>query len=62
LNILDLIINNNQSNFYEDALFLSAQVYVKQNNKTEAKSTLKKVIKLKGNKQAEAEQLLKSMN
>lgn len=61
LHVLDLIINNNQSKYYEDALFLSAQVYVKQNKKTEAKSTLKKVIKLKGNKQAEAEQLLKSL-
>jgi predicted negative regulator of RcsB-dependent stress response len=61
LDILVLITNNNKSNYYEDALFLSAQVYVKQNKKTEAKSTLKKVIKLKGNKQPEAEQLLKSM-
>lgn len=61
LHILDLITINNQSKYYEDALFLSAQVYVKQNKKTEAKSTLKKVIKLKGNKQAEAEQLLKSL-
>ncbi|MFA9215118.1 MAG: tol-pal system YbgF family protein [Candidatus Methylacidiphilales bacterium] len=61
LDILDLITNNNKSKYYEDALFLSAQVYVKQNNKGKAKSALKKVIKLKGNKQAEAEQLLKSV-
>jgi hypothetical protein len=61
LNILALIINNNQSKYYEDALFLSAQVYVKQNNTIKAKSAIKKVIKLKGNKQAEAEMLLKSL-
>ena len=61
LHILDLITINNKSKYYEDALFLSAQVYVKQNKKTEAKSTLKKVIKLNGNKQAEVEQLLKSL-
>jgi len=61
LNILDLVTINNQSKYYEDALFLSAQVYVKQNNKSKAKSTLNKVIKLKGNKQKDAEQLLKSL-
>ncbi len=61
LHILDLITINNQSKYYEDALFLYAQVYVKQNNKSKAKSALKKVIKLKGNKQAEAEMLLKSL-
>lgn len=61
LHILDLITNNNKSKYYEDALFLSAQVYVKQNNKSKAKSALKKIIKLKGNKQVEAEQLLKSV-
>lgn len=61
LHILDLITINNKSKYYEDALFLSAQVYVKKNNKSKAKSELKKVIELKGNKQTEAEQLLKSM-
>jgi hypothetical protein len=61
LHILDLVTINNQSKYYEDALFLSAQVYVKQNNKGKAKSTLKKVIKLKGKKQVEAEQLYKSL-
>jgi predicted Zn-dependent protease len=61
LYVLDLITINNQSKYYEYALFLSAQVYIKQNKKTEANSTLKKVIKLKGKKQVEAEQLLKSL-
>lgn len=61
LHILDLITINSQSKYYEDALFLSAQVYVKQNNKSKAKSALKKVIKLKGKKQAEAGMLLKSL-
>lgn len=61
LHILDLIISNSKSKYYEYALFLSAQVYVKQNNTIKAKSAIKKVIKLKGNKQAEAEMLLKSL-
>lgn len=61
LHILDLITNNNKSKYYEDALFLSAEVYVKQNNKGKAKSALKKVIKLKGKKQKEAELILKSL-
>jgi predicted negative regulator of RcsB-dependent stress response len=61
LHILDLITINNKSKYYEDALFLSAQVHVKQNNKSKAKFALKKTIKLKGRKQFEAEQLLKSL-
>ena len=61
LHILDLIISNSKSKYYEDAMFLSAQVHMKQNNKSKAKSALKKVIKLKGNKQKEAEQLLDSL-
>lgn len=61
LHISDLIISNSKSKYYEDALFLSAQVYVKQNNKGKAKSALKKVIKLKGKKQAEAEMLVESL-
>lgn len=58
LNILDLIINNSKSKYYENALFLSAQVYVKQKNKSKAKSALKKVIDLNGNLKTNAQKLL----
>jgi hypothetical protein len=61
LNLLDIIVNNSKSMYYESSLFLAAQVYAKQNNINKAKTTLKKVIKLKGVKQVEAEQLLNSL-
>lgn len=44
--------------YYENALFLSAQVYVKQKNKSKAKSALKKVIDLNGNLKTNAQKLL----
>ncbi|MFZ4799262.1 MAG: tetratricopeptide repeat protein [Bacteroidia bacterium] len=55
------IQNNPRSKYYEDALYLSAQTYLKQNKKTEAKNILNVLINFKGKKQKEAKRLLKSI-
>lgn len=61
LNILALIINNNQSKYYEDALFLMAEIKIKQNKITEAKKLLNIVIKIDGLLAAKAYSLLKTI-
>jgi TolA-binding protein len=52
---------NQRSNYYENALYLSAQTYLKQNKKAEAKNVLNVLINLKGKKQKEAKALFESM-
>lgn len=61
LNLLNIIPFNPRSNYYEDALYLSAQTYLKQNKNTEAKNVLNVLINFKGKKQNETKRLLKSM-
>lgn len=61
LRILDLILTNSKSIYCEDALFLSAQVYVKQNNISKAKTTLKKVVSLNGRLKTNAQKLLSEL-
>jgi hypothetical protein len=61
INLLINIQMNPRSNFYEDALYLSAQTYLKQNKKAEAKNVLNVLINLKGKKQKEAKVLFESM-
>ena len=61
INLLNIIQINPRSNYYEDALYLSAQTYLKQNKKAEAKNVLNVLINLKGKKQKEAKRLLKSI-
>jgi hypothetical protein len=61
LHILDLIITNSKSIYYEDALFLSAQVYMKQNKISKAKTTLKKVVSLNGRLKTNAQKLLSEL-
>ncbi len=61
LNLLNIIQINPRSNYYEDALYLSAQTYLKQNKKAEAKNVLNVLINFKSKKQNEAKSLLKSM-
>lgn len=61
LNLLNIIQINPRSNYYEDALYLSAQTYLKQNKKVEAKNVLTVLINFKGIKQKEARSLLKSI-
>jgi TolA-binding protein len=61
INLLNNIQINPRSNYYEDALYLSAQTYLKQNKNTEAKNVLNVLINLKGKKQKEAKRLLKSI-
>ncbi len=61
INLLNAIQINPRSSFYEDALYLSAQTYLKQNKKIEAKNVLNVLINLKGKKQKEAKRLLKTV-
>ena len=61
LNLLNIIQINPRSNYYEDALYLSTQTYLKQNKKVEAKNVLTVLINFKGIKQKEAKRLLKSI-
>lgn len=61
INLLNSIQMNPRSSFYEDALYLSAQTYLKQNKKVEAKNVLNVLINLKGKKQKEAKELLKTV-
>jgi TolA-binding protein len=61
INLLNNIQINHSSNYYENALYLSAQTYLKQNKKAEAKNVLNVLINLKGKKQKDAKVLLKSM-
>jgi TolA-binding protein len=61
INLLNNIQINPRSNYYEDALYLSAQTYLKQNKKTEAKNVLNVLINFKGKKQKVAKVLLKSI-
>jgi TolA-binding protein len=61
LNLLNTFQINMRSNYYEDALFLSAQTYLRQNKKPEAKNVLNVLINFKGKKQKEAKRLLKSI-
>jgi TolA-binding protein len=61
INLLNIIQINPRSNYYEDALYLSAQTYLNQNKKTEAKNVLNVLINFKGKKQKEAKLLFESM-
>ena len=61
INLLNIIQINPRSNYYEDALYLSAQTYLKQNKKAEAKNVLTVLINFKGKKQKKAKSLLKSI-
>lgn len=61
INLLNTIQINPRSKYYEDALYLSAQTYLKQNKKGEAKNVLTVLINFKGKKQKDAKRLLKSM-
>lgn len=61
ISLLNNIPFNPRSNYYEDALFLSAQTYLKQNKKAEAKNVLNVLINFRGKKQKEAKRLLKSI-
>jgi TolA-binding protein len=61
INLLNNIQMNPRSNYYEEALYLSTQTYLKQNKKTEAKNVLNVLINLKGKKQKEAKHMLKSI-
>ena len=61
INLLNNIQINQRSNYYENALYLSAQTYLKQNKKAEAKNVLNVLINLKGKKQKEAKALFESM-
>lgn len=61
INLLNNIQMNPRSNYYEDALYLSTQTYLKQNKKAEAKNVLNVLINFKGKKQKEAKRLLKSI-
>lgn len=61
INLLNNIQINPRSKYYEDALYLSAQTYLRQNKKPEAKNVLNVLINFKGKKQKEAKRLLKSI-
>jgi hypothetical protein len=61
INLLNTIQINPRSKYYEDVLYLSAQTYLKQNKKGEAKNVLTVLINFKGKKQKDAKRLSKSM-